>query len=98
MEMPLRFSSSALLRPILQDALFPTLAYVLEREGLLPRGRAFALGAITPLAIGSSRVYLDVHWPTDVMGGWSVGTLVAAMSAAVYENVRRATRLRGRPA
>lgn len=79
-------------------AIFPTLAYVLVREGLLERERAIALGALAPLVIGSSRVYLDVHWPTDVLGGWSVGTLVAGMSAGVYENVRRTTRLRGRPA
>ena len=78
-------------------AIFPTLAYVLWREQLVRSEGAILLGAVAPLAIGSSRVYLDVHWATDVLGGWSAGALVAAMSAGVYERVRRTTRERGIP-
>ncbi len=31
------------------------------------------LAAIITAAIGVSRVYLGVHWPTDVLAGWAVG-------------------------
>ena len=46
------------------------------------RGRAtrryIALVAgLLVIAIGASRVYLGVHWPSDVLAGWSFGTLWA---------------------
>ncbi|MDB4908210.1 MAG: phosphoesterase PA-phosphatase related protein [Gemmatimonadetes bacterium] len=75
-------------------AVFGTLAYVLWREEMIPKEVAAALAIVPPALIGTSRVYLDVHWATDVIGGWSVGTLVAAMSAVVYERVRTLTRER----
>ncbi len=73
-------------------AIFGTASYVLWREDMMPRDGAIALSTIGPLLVGASRVYLDVHWTTDVLGGWSVGGLVAALSAFVYERVRRNTR------
>jgi len=77
-------------------AVFGTASYVLWREGMLSRGVADSVAGTGALLIGASRVYLDVHWTTDVLGGWAVGSLVAAMSAAVYERVRTKTRRAGR--
>lgn len=73
-------------------AIFGTASYVLWREKMIPRGLAVAASTVAPLLVGASRVYLDVHWTTDVLGGWSVGGLVAALSAGVYERVREKTR------
>ena len=67
-----------------------TLAYVLWREGFVRRPVALAFAILVPLAAGFSRIYLNVHWATDVLGGWSAGLVIAILSIVLYDrNWRR---------
>jgi undecaprenyl-diphosphatase len=70
-------------------AVVVTLCYVMAREGMISWTTAVVVGGGIPLIVGLTRIYLDVHWTTDVIGGWAVGLFVAALSAALYEYLRR---------
>jgi undecaprenyl-diphosphatase len=46
--------------------------------------RAALISAIAAsLVIGATRPFLGVHWPTDVIGGWSFGLLIALLAVVV---------------
>ncbi|MEV0580351.1 phosphatase PAP2 family protein [Streptomyces sp. NBC_01463] len=63
------------------------LLWLLRRSGARPwiRRTAFAAAWISVLGVGLTRLYLGVHWPSDVLGGWLLGAALAAFATAGYD-------------
>jgi undecaprenyl-diphosphatase len=76
---------------MMTPAVYLTLAGILAAGVHRRSEKVLLLGgaALLTIAVGVSRVYLGVHWPTDVVGGWTLGAAVALAAALV---------LRGGPA
>ncbi|PRY84030.1 phosphatase PAP2 family protein [Donghicola tyrosinivorans] len=72
-----------------------TLAVMLGRAEPRASIRRFyiVLAGILALLVGVSRVYLGVHWPSDVLAGWSLGAAWALGVAMLAEHMARRGRI-----
>jgi len=73
-------------------SVFFTVAFMLFRER---RWRwPFAAAAVLMVVTLYSRVYLGVHWPTDVVGGYLIGLVWLAATEYAFAPFRYASRIR----
>ena len=57
------------------------------------RAYAIAVAVGLTLVIGFSRVYLGVHWPSDVLAGWCVGCAWAILCSLAARSLQRRHRI-----
>jgi membrane-associated phospholipid phosphatase len=68
---------------------FGALGYVELRQPWpwVAKSAGLALALTTMVLIGVSRVYLGVHWASDIAAGWSAGTVWVASAVVAFEMV-----------
>lgn len=66
---------------MLSAIVYLTLGALLARTRAEPRVKIYLLcvAVLLTLVIGISRIYLGVHWPSDVLAGWAIGSAWALM-------------------
>jgi len=76
---------------MMSAATYLTLGALLARVHSRKRLKAYflLLAAALSLAVGASRVYLGVHWPTDVVAGWTLGACWAIVCWLIAERLQR---------
>ena len=72
-------------------AIYLTLAALVSRLVEERRAKAFVVSValVLVLLIGVSRVYLGVHWPSDVLAGWTAGLSWAVACWIVMARLQR---------
>ena len=98
---PLQLHSVEVMNPsfpsghaMLSAVVYLTLGVLLSRFSNRKRVKFYslAMGVGMTLVVGMSRVYLGVHWPTDVLAGWSLGAAWALawwLGEWAWERTRR---------
>jgi undecaprenyl-diphosphatase len=76
---------------LLSAAVYLTLGTLLARVTTDRITKLYLVGLSATLAIliGASRVYLGVHYPTDVLGGWTIGFLWSFACGLVARELQR---------
>ncbi len=79
-------SGHAMMSPVVYFTLVAILAA--GSQGRSFKALMIGSAVLLVIAIGVSRIYLGVHWPTDVLAGWTLGSAIALVAWRVLALLR----------
>jgi undecaprenyl-diphosphatase len=53
---------------------------------------ALTVAVVSVIGVGLTRIWLGVHWPSDVLGGWLLGALTVVLTVWSYDKWQAARR------
>lgn len=76
---------------MLSASMYLAFATLLAQAEIRRRNKVSILlfAAVLIVVVGLSRVYLGVHWPTDVLAGWTAGSAWTLMCWLIYRHLNR---------
>ncbi|MBQ0078789.1 MAG: phosphatase PAP2 family protein, partial [Eubacterium sp.] len=77
--------------------MYGTLIYLLCKymENKKAKNVLVTLCAIMLVTVGMSRVYLGVHYPTDVLAGWGLGVVAICVTIIILETIEKRGKING---
>ena len=75
---------------MISAAIYLTIGAMMAETQPSRSARTFLMSftAVLVLLIGASRIYLGVHWPSDVLAGWCLGTVWALLVFCANRTLR----------